>query len=96
MNHIIKAVVTEKSMRLAEVNKYTFHVSSRSNKFEIAADCKRLFKVDPIGVQIINVKGKIKSYRRHSGVRPDIHKAIITLDKKQKIKEYSLGESNAS
>jgi len=92
MNSIIKAVVTEKSMRLAEENRYTFYVSSECNKFDIMADCKKLFKVDPVDVQIINIKGKTKNYKRHSSTRSDIRKAIVTLNDKQKIKEFTLGE----
>lgn len=93
MSNIIHAVVTEKSLRLAENGQYTFAVSGRANKFNIASEVKRLFKVDPIRVNVINIPGKVKQRGSKSGQRSNITKAIVTIKKGQKINEFMLTEN---
>ena len=50
--------ITEKSMSQVTDGKYTFRVNPNANKHEIAAAVKKLYKVDPIQVRVINLKGK--------------------------------------
>ena len=44
-----------------------------------------LFKVKVDGVQILNVKGKVKRAGRNGGVRSDVRKAYVTLAQGQEI-----------
>ena len=54
-SEIIKApIITEKSTKLSQNNKYTFEVDKRANKTEIKAAVEELFKVTVESVNIIN------------------------------------------
>ncbi|NCB00688.1 MAG: 50S ribosomal protein L23 [Spirochaetia bacterium] len=84
---IIQPVLTEKSniaRELAE-KKYTFKVAMNANKFQIATAVKELFKVTPVKVNIVSVKGKPKYTRGKgghiAGTTGDWKKAIVTLSK---------------
>jgi len=91
--NIIAPHITEKTMKLTEVNKYTFLVAKISNKHEIAKEIKDLYKVDPIDVKIININGKQLLFRgRFKGQRKNFKKAIVKLPKTQKIKEFIIKE----
>jgi len=84
---IIQPVLTEKSNIARELveKKYTFKVDVRANKFQIASAVKELFKVTPIKVSIVSVKGKPKYTRGKggnvAGNTGDWKKAIVTLTK---------------
>lgn len=93
MNIVSRAVVTEKSFRLTEDGQYCFLVSKSATKHEITAEIKRLFKVDPISVNTITIKGKTKTRGRQVGQRNTIKKAIVRLSSGQKIAEFSAKES---
>jgi len=93
---IIKPLITEKSMSYANSNKYTFEVHPDANKIEILLSVKELYKVEPLYVQILNVKGKNKSFRGRAGGRTkDRKKAIVTVKKGQKIKGFEIAEKSA-
>ncbi len=78
-----RPMLTEKSMDLGAVGKYTFKVSKDSNKIEIALAIETIFKLEPGSVQAVNtvsVKGKKKRVGRFpEGTTPDWKKAIVTL-----------------
>ncbi len=92
MNAIVKAIVTEKSLKLAENGQYTFMVTKDTGLSTIVAECKRLFAVDVIDMHRLTIPGKVKRRGKSLGKRSDIHKVIITVKPGQKIKEYSVGE----
>ncbi|CCY08425.1 MAG: 50S ribosomal protein L23 [Coprobacillus sp.] len=79
---IIKQIITEKTTKLAEQNKYTFEVSKGSNKIEIKNAILEIFKSKNIkveSVKIINVRKKPHKMGRYEGYLPAVHKAIVTL-----------------
>ena len=79
-------VISEKSTMLAEKNRqYTFRVVPCATKAEVKAAVELLFKVKVDGVQILNVKGKVKRAGRNGGVRSDVRKAYVTLAQGQEI-----------
>jgi large subunit ribosomal protein L23 len=87
---LLRPVLTEKMLALSEkVNKYGFEVLRDANKFEIKRAVEKKFNVKVEQVHVINMKGKSKrmSTRRGmtSGERSDRKKAIVTLQKGQKI-----------
>lgn len=91
---IISPLITEKSMQIVQQNKYTFIVRSKTNKPQIVKEIKKLYKVNPINIQIQNYKGKRVTFKhRYKGKRSDIKKAIITLPKKEKIKDFIIKEN---
>lgn len=80
-----KPVVSEKSITQGAVSKYTFLVNSDATKPQVAASIAQLFKVVVDNVNIVNIRGKVKTYRRQKGQRANQKKAIVTLKAGQKI-----------
>ena len=90
VDQIIKEYrVTEKAANLsADLNQYTFEVSSRANRTEVARAVSQLFDVKVKRVNILIKKSKLKSDRSRRG-RPGVvsgyKKAIVTLAAGEKI-----------
>jgi len=78
---IIKGpLVTEKSTTLrGEENKYTFFVSFKASKAEIKRAVEEIFKVNVIGVNTSNLRGKKKRMGIYEGYRARRKKAVVTL-----------------
>ena len=76
---IIRPIVTELSMDLAQEKKYAFKVATRSNKTEVRQAIEEIFDVDVAKVNIVNVKGKVKRLGRTAGRTAGYKKAIVTL-----------------
>lgn len=90
---ILQPYVTEKTMERTAIKKYTFIVSENANKFEIAKKINKIYKVNVKKIQILKRKGKIVFYKRaYKGRKKDIKLAIVTLDKKDNIKDFSIKE----
>ena len=68
---LIRPVITEKSTKLMEENKYTFRVPLTANKVQIRQAVEKIFNVKVEKVATIRVLGKTK--------RSDYKKAIVTL-----------------
>ena len=96
---IIAPVVSEKSTRLMEgANTYTFKVSVRANKLEIAHAVEKLFDVTVTDVRTMNYAGKAKralmgrmSKSNALGRRASFKKAVVTLAEGDHIELYELG-----
>jgi large subunit ribosomal protein L23 len=72
--------ITEKGTRQkTSHNQVSFKVDRRANKIEIRRAVETLFKVRVVQVRTINMKGKKRRVGRHTGVRPDWKKAVVTL-----------------
>ena len=82
---ILSPVITEKATLLSEQNKVVFRVSADASKDEIAAAVEELFKVKVTKVNTMVTKGKTKRFRGIMGRRPDVKKAIVTLQEGQSI-----------
>lgn len=81
-----KPLLTEKGSFLKETqNKVLVEVAPEANKLEIKKAIEEIFKVKVEKVSTIRVPGKIRSYGRFSGRRPDRKKAVITLKKGEKL-----------
>jgi len=87
MDNIIikKPIISEKTFALASENVYTFLISDRANKKTVATEVHTIYKVDVVGVRIINIPGKIKRVGRKFGKRNDLKKALVKIRKGQKI-----------
>lgn len=77
--------ITEKSHALSQSGKYVFLVDKSANKPEIKKAIKIIYKVDPIGVNIVNIKGKTKRMGQKFGEKSGYKKAIVELKEGQKI-----------
>ncbi|PIY62403.1 50S ribosomal protein L23 [Candidatus Uhrbacteria bacterium CG_4_10_14_0_8_um_filter_58_22] len=72
-------VLTEKGEHLKMKGKYAFFVDGDTNKVEVARAIRVIYKVNPVSVQMLNVKGKAVRRGRQQGRRKDRKKAIVTL-----------------
>jgi large subunit ribosomal protein L23 len=78
--------VSEKTARLQEVsNQYVFEVATTATKADVKAAIEQLFDVRVQAVNVVNVKGKNKSFKFRSGRRGDWRKAYVTLAEGQSI-----------
>ena len=82
---ILSPIVTEKSTNLSEQNKIVFKVNKHANKDSIKRSIEKIFKVNVIKINTINLKGKTKIVRGKKTKKPNLKKAIITLKKGQSI-----------
>jgi len=85
---LIRPVITEKATVIAEQNKYVFKVARAANKEQIADAVKLVYKVQPLKVNVVNVRGKEKRLRHGSGRTPLWKKAIVTLKEGDKIELF--------
>jgi len=82
---IVSPSVTEKSTFLSDQNKIVFKVNKRAKKDSIKRSIEKVFKVNVIKINTINIKGKTKIVKGKKSRKPDFKKAIITLKKGQSI-----------
>lgn len=81
---IIRPVITEQSMKLmADDNKVTFEVAKGVNKIEVKEAVEKLFNVDVVKVNIMNVKPKKKRVGRYTGKTSAVHKAVVKIKEGQ-------------
>ena len=78
--------VSEKTARLQEhSNQYVFEISNEATKADVKAAVEQLFDVKVEAVNVLNVKGKNKSFRNRNGRRGDWRKAYVRLADGQSI-----------
>jgi large subunit ribosomal protein L23 len=82
---LIEPVLTEKSNVMREDGRYVFRVDARADKLMVMEAVRRLFKVNPVSCNIINVASKPKRLRGHSGRTSTWKKAIVRLSPGEKI-----------
>jgi len=85
LDSIISPTITEKATSLSEYNKVVFKVHNTATKNTIKKNIEKIFKVNVIKVNTINLKGKTKLIRGKKSKRPGYKKAIVTLKKGQSI-----------
>ena len=78
--------VSEKTARLQEVsNQYVFEIAKTATKADVKAAVEQIFEVNVKAVNVVNVKGKNKSFKFRQGRRGDWRKAYVTLAEGQSI-----------
>ena len=82
---IVSPVITEKATILSEFNKTVFRVHKNASKNSIKKSIEKIFKVNVIKINTINLKGKTKLVKGKKSSRPGYKKAIVTLKKGQSI-----------
>ena len=89
---VIRPVITEMSM-LGAVNKvYTFEVTKRANKIEIAKACEEVFGVKVAKVNTVSMRGKFRRQgRNNGGYSKSWKKAIVKLTEDSKPIEFFEG-----
>jgi large subunit ribosomal protein L23 len=82
---LIEPVLTEKSNVAREDGRYAFKVDARADKIQIMEAVRRMFKVNPVACNIINVKSKPKRLRGRPGKTATWKKAVVRLAPGEKI-----------
>ena len=78
--------ISEKATYVADKHEQVvFRVASDATKPEIKAAVELLFKVEVEGVQVANVKGKVKRFKGATGRRKGWKKAFVSLKPGQEI-----------
>ena len=85
LDTIISPNVTEKSTALSEFNKVVFKVHKGASKNSIKKSIEKIFKVNVIKINTINLRGKTKLVRGKKSRRSGYKKAIVTLKKGQSV-----------
>ena len=85
LDTIISPNVTEKSTSLLEFNKVVFKVHKGASKSSIKKNIEKIFKVNVVKINTINMKRKAKLVKNKKSFKPGYKKAIITLKKGQSI-----------
>jgi large subunit ribosomal protein L23 len=88
---ILKPVISERSMDVAQSRKYTFKVAVDANKTEVKHALEEIFGIDIEKVNIMNVRGKVKRMGKNIGRTAASKKAIVTLTPKSKEIEFFQG-----
>tara|TARA_Y100000817_G_C16823742_1_gene530145 strand:- start:742 stop:1035 length:294 start_codon:yes stop_codon:yes gene_type:complete len=76
---LISPVITEKTTLLQERGKYTFKVAKEATKDQVKKAVTEIFNVKVSSVNIINRKGKPKTFGRNRVITPSSKRAIVTL-----------------
>ena len=79
-NVLKRPLVTEKTSENRErSNQYAFEVDVSANKIQIRKAVEEIFGVRVTDVRTINMRGKVKRFRRGLGKRNNWKKAIVTV-----------------
>ncbi len=86
---IIRPVVSEKTTALrTDQNKYVFRVQKNANKNIVRKAIKEIFNVTPVKINFLTVRGKSKRVRYKYGYTSSWKKAIVTINKNEKIELF--------
>lgn len=85
---LIEPVLSEKSNLMRETGQYVFKVDPRADKLMVMEAVRRIFKVNPVSCNIINVASKPKRLRGRPGNTAEWKKAIVRLQKGETIRVF--------
>ena len=85
LDTILSPNITEKSTAMSEYNKVVFKVNNKASKDSIKKSIEKIFKVNVVKINTINLRGSIKMVRNKKTFISGYKKAIITLKKGQSI-----------
>ena len=75
-----RPIISEKAAKLSESNGVAFEVAPSATKEDVASAVEAIFGVKPTKVNIVVVKGKVKTFRgRSTGTQRTVKKAYISL-----------------
>ena len=95
---LLAPIITEKTEALKRVanggERHTFRVHRQANKELITQALRYFYQVDAVKVNIINMPGKLKRFRRDKVRQPALKKAIVTLARGQSLElESAVGKN---
>lgn len=87
---IKKPIITEKSLKLVELGKYTFEVAQGANRVEVKKAVAEIFEVDVLKVNLINGIAKRRRVGQNEGFKAKVKKAIVTIKPGQTIDVFEV------
>ena len=93
---ILGPIVSEKSFKLAAEGQYTFNVEKSATAADVARAIEAMYNVNIVSIRTLNVDGKIKRYKGHTGRRNNWKKAIFTLKAGQRIAGFEIPSEEAA
>lgn len=81
--------ISEKAVRLGNLNQYIFRVHPKANKVEIRKALEKFYDIKIEKINIVKLPGKQRNYGRTKGTMSDVKKAIVTLAKDSKKPAFS-------
>ncbi len=88
--NIIRPWVSEKSNLMNEESKYVFKVALKTSKNAVKDAIQSLYGLNVVKVNVVNIAGKPKRSKNGITHRSKYKKAIVTLEKGQKIEALVL------
>ena len=75
-----RPIISEKAAKVSESNGIVFEVAPSATKEDVARAVEAIFNVKPTKVNIVVVKGKVKTFRgRSTGTQRTVKKAYVSL-----------------
>ncbi len=75
-----RPIISEKAAKMSESNSVAFEVAVEATKEDVARAVEAIFNVKPTKVNIVVVKGKVKTFRgRGTGTQRTVKKAYVSL-----------------
>ena len=75
-----RPIISEKAAQLSENNGVAFEVAADATKEDVARAVQAIYGVKPTKVNIVVVKGKVKTFRgRSTGTQRTVKKAYVSL-----------------
>lgn len=90
MNQPLVPHITEKSYPGTERNTYTFKVGGNLEKPAIKKLVEKLYKVEVVSLQVINLPGKVRRFKGITGKTSPRQKAVVRLAKGQQIPGFEV------
>jgi large subunit ribosomal protein L23 len=84
---ILSPVLSEKAIHAIDAGKYAFYVHPGANRSQVRDAIETVFKVDVVKINMLKVRGKIKTQGRYPGRTSLRKKAIVTLRAGQRIQQ---------
>lgn len=91
---LLKPIITEKSMRLAQTGQFTFATTANTSKGQVKTTVEKLFSVEVINVRTLKlaVKTRRSGKTRQTRTTSPRYKALVTLKPGQMIDYFKLPE----
>jgi len=74
-------VLSEKSLKMSEFNKYVFKVRPSTTKNQVKDAVENIFSVKVVKINSSTTEGKTKVFKGKKGKRKDYKKVVVTLEK---------------
>ena len=75
-----RPIISEKAAKLSESNGVAFEVAVDATKEDVARAVEAIYGVKPTKVNVVVIKGKVKTFRgRSTGTQRTVKKAYVSL-----------------